>query len=169
MVLHHLINLGLHRLHLLVAKTPLCISLKWPSFYFKTFNCSLFSLLVCSSERQHPSVEMSYITENFFKSHLITHIRKEKKKEKRERFYIASVFFNLSLIYGTVVLDSFVCVLNGYCYVKSAQYYVHVDMYRSSHMLLKKQCKKYTVLSHWKSPCIIKTDWLHGCSVHFVN
>lgn len=69
-----------------------------------------------------------------------THM-KRKKKEKRERFYIASVFFNLSLIYSTVVLDSFVCVLNGHCYVKSAQYYVHVDMYRSSHMLLKRELK----------------------------
>lgn len=84
-VLHLLINLGLRRLHLLVAKTPPCISLKWSSFYFKTLNYTLFSPLVCPSEHQHSQVEMSDITENFFKSHFITHIEKEKEKRKKKK------------------------------------------------------------------------------------
>lgn len=139
----HLINLALHRLHLLVAKTPLCISLKWPSFYFKTFKCSVFSLLVCPSEHQHSSVKMSEITENFFKSLFITHT-KRKRKEK-ERFYIASVFFNLSLIYGTVVLDSFVCVLNEYllceeCIISCICRYVHIFPH-ATEKRIKKQWK----------------------------
>lgn len=85
---HLLINLELHRLHLLVCKTPLCISLKWPSFYFKTFNCSLFFLLGCPSEHKHSSLEMSDITENFFKSHFLLHTDKEKRKKKRNWYFI---------------------------------------------------------------------------------
>lgn len=140
MVLHLLINLGLHRLHILVAKTPLCISLKWPSFYFKTFICSLFSLLVCSSEHQHSSVEMSDVTKNFFKSHFNTK-RKKKKREKKKKIlysfsYLQSV---LDLWYSC---PWFLCLSFKWIHYVKSEYYACVDMYRSFYMLLKKRIKK---------------------------
>lgn len=94
MALHCLISLGLHRLRLLVAKTPLCISLKWPSFYLKTFNCFVFCLFACPSEHQHSSLEMSDLTENFFRRHFVTYTRRKRKKE-RENVYSFSFLQSL--------------------------------------------------------------------------
>lgn len=51
---------------------------------------------------------MSDVTKNFFKAIVI------KKKKKKKRYCTASLFFNLSFTYGTVVLGSFVGVLNEY-------------------------------------------------------
>lgn len=62
-----------------------------------------------------PQCTLAFITRNvrhnrefLQKPFFITHIQREKKKKKKFIFYIASVFFNVSLIYGTLVLDSFV-------------------------------------------------------------